>query len=176
MAQWLKKKISCQCRRREFAPWPGKIPHAVGWLSPCTSASEAGHPGAGARAPQQSSRCAPRLEEAQAQWQRPSTASKVIHFVNCQTVFRSCWFILHHKCMSFNWSKYLAELTMVHPFNFARSSGCEVVSHSGVDLYSSDNRRCWTSFHMLVIHPCSFGQVLFKLLPNFFFFFCPTFS
>ena len=71
--------------------------------------------------------------------------------------------------MSFNCSKYLTEHTLVHPFNFARSSACEVVFHGGIDLYFSDSRRCWTSFHMLVIYPSSFVQVLFKLLPIFFF-------
>ena len=156
----------------------------MGWLSPCPTTSEAGHPRAGALQQEQplqweatkSSRCSPQLEEAQAQQQRPSTANKLIHVLNCQTVFQSCWFILHHKQMyEFQLLKILDRTYSGPSFNFSLSSGCEVVSHGGVDSYSPDNRRCWTSFHMFVIHPCSFGQVLFKLLPNFFFF-CPTFS
>ena len=27
----------CQCRRHRFNPWSGKIPHAAGQLSPCTT-------------------------------------------------------------------------------------------------------------------------------------------
>ena len=156
----------------------------MGWLSPCPTASEAGHPRAGALRQEKplqweatkSSRCSPQLEEAQAQQQRPSTANKVIHFLNCQTVFQSCWFIyVTNKCMSFNCSKYLTELTLVHPFNVSLSSGCEVVSHGGVDSYSlitGDVEHLFTC--LLLIH-----VVLAKCCSNFcpiFFFFCPTFS
>ena len=38
---WLSGKESdCQCRRHRFNPWSGKIPHAVGRLSPCTTTAE----------------------------------------------------------------------------------------------------------------------------------------
>ena len=32
------KESTCQCRRREFSPWSGKIPHAPEQLSPSTTA------------------------------------------------------------------------------------------------------------------------------------------
>ena len=34
------KESSCQCRRHELAPWPGKIPHAAEKLSLCATAIE----------------------------------------------------------------------------------------------------------------------------------------
>ena len=34
------KETTCQCRRHGFDPWPGKMPHAVEHLSPCTTATE----------------------------------------------------------------------------------------------------------------------------------------
>ena len=38
---WLSGKVSaCQCRKHGFNPWPGKIPHALGQLSPCTTTTE----------------------------------------------------------------------------------------------------------------------------------------
>ena len=38
---WLiSKEFSCQCRRREFSPWLGKIPHATGPLSSCATSTE----------------------------------------------------------------------------------------------------------------------------------------
>ena len=33
-------KIHLQCRRQEFDPWSGKIPHAAGKLDPYTTATE----------------------------------------------------------------------------------------------------------------------------------------
>ena len=30
----------CQCRGHEFDPWVGRIPHAVGHLSSCTTTTE----------------------------------------------------------------------------------------------------------------------------------------
>ena len=41
LPRWLSKKESaCQCRRHEFNPWSGKIPHAVTQLSLCTTTVE----------------------------------------------------------------------------------------------------------------------------------------
>jgi len=38
---WLSgKETTCQCRRQEFDPWSGKIPHAAGKLDPYTTATE----------------------------------------------------------------------------------------------------------------------------------------
>ena len=31
---------TCQSRRHRFNPWSGKIPHSMGWLSPCTTTAE----------------------------------------------------------------------------------------------------------------------------------------
>ena len=38
VVQWI--GICCQCRRRTFNPWSGKIPHAAKQLSPCATATE----------------------------------------------------------------------------------------------------------------------------------------
>ena len=32
----------CQCRRHRFDPWSGKIPYAMGQLSPCAMTAELG--------------------------------------------------------------------------------------------------------------------------------------
>ena len=38
---WLSgKESACQCSRHEFDPWSRKIPHAVGQLTPCATATE----------------------------------------------------------------------------------------------------------------------------------------
>ena len=34
------KETTSQCRRHEFDPWSGKIPHAQEQLSPCTTTFE----------------------------------------------------------------------------------------------------------------------------------------
>ena len=34
------EESTCQCRGHRFDPWSGKIPHAPGWLSPCTMTAE----------------------------------------------------------------------------------------------------------------------------------------
>ena len=34
------QESGCQCREHRFDPWFGKIPHALGQLSPCTTAIE----------------------------------------------------------------------------------------------------------------------------------------
>ena len=42
---WLSgKESTCQCRRHRFDPWSGKIPHAAGHLSLCTTTTESMHP------------------------------------------------------------------------------------------------------------------------------------
>ena len=38
------KESTCQCRRHRFDPWSGKIPHAAGHLSLCTTTTESMHP------------------------------------------------------------------------------------------------------------------------------------
>ena len=43
---WLSgKECTCQCRRHEFDSWSGKIPHAAGQLSQCTTRACALEPG-----------------------------------------------------------------------------------------------------------------------------------
>ena len=38
---WLSgEESTCQCRRHEFDPWSGKIPCALGQLSPCITTVE----------------------------------------------------------------------------------------------------------------------------------------
>ena len=34
------KKYILQCKGHWFSPWSGKIPHALGQLSPCTATTE----------------------------------------------------------------------------------------------------------------------------------------
>ena len=42
---WLSgKESTCQYRRHRFDPWSGKIPHAAGHLSLCTTTTESMHP------------------------------------------------------------------------------------------------------------------------------------
>ena len=38
------KESVCQCSRHRFNPWSGKIPHTMGQLSPCATATEAHMP------------------------------------------------------------------------------------------------------------------------------------
>ena len=41
LPRWLTgKESSCQCRRHRFDPWSGKIPHAAGQLSSCSTTTE----------------------------------------------------------------------------------------------------------------------------------------
>ena len=43
---WLSgKESACQCRRYQFDPWSGKIPHATKQLSPCTTTTVLQSPG-----------------------------------------------------------------------------------------------------------------------------------
>ena len=37
-------------------------------------------------------------------------------------------------------------------FDDAHSDCCEVISYGGFDLHFSNNKRCWTSFHVFVSH------------------------
>ena len=34
------EQSACQCRKRGFAPWPGKIPHAAEQINPCATTTE----------------------------------------------------------------------------------------------------------------------------------------
>jgi len=44
---WLSgKESACQCRRHQFDPWSGKIPHATEQLSPCATTTALQNPGA----------------------------------------------------------------------------------------------------------------------------------
>ena len=41
LPKWLSgKDFACQCRRHGFDPWSGKIPHAMGQMSPCAETTE----------------------------------------------------------------------------------------------------------------------------------------
>ena len=41
LPRWLSgKESTCQYRKLEFDPWFGRIPHALGQLSPCTTTTE----------------------------------------------------------------------------------------------------------------------------------------
>ena len=57
---------------------------------------------------------------------------------NCQTVFQSGCIILyfHQQCTS------SLTLVIVHLFDYSHSSGCEAVSHCGVNLHFPYDERC----------------------------------
>ena len=65
LSWWLSgKESTCQCRRHGFDSWSGKIPHALGQLSLCATATEAHGPKASA------------LQQAKRSMRSPHTANR----------------------------------------------------------------------------------------------------
>ena len=58
----------------------------------------------------------------------------------------------------------LCKLTVCRFFDECHSDQCEVIPHCSFDLHFSNNKWCWTFFHVLISHLCVFfGKCLLPI-------------